>query len=103
MGDTLRLRVSFTTRAVFKGLAVFIALRSGLSREILTSVRHVVTEATVPEGTTSTVVIDLPEVVMRPGEYPIYIHVADATIAPRNYDVLDDLTPPLVIEMGNRR
>src|SRR3954471_4506471 len=54
MGDTVRFRLSFTTQATLKGLAVFIAFRSGLSREILTSVRHVVTEATVPEGTTST-------------------------------------------------
>jgi lipopolysaccharide transport system ATP-binding protein len=102
MGDTVRFRLSFTTQATLKGLAVFIAFRSGLSREILTSVRHVITEATVPEQTTSTVIVDLPDVYMRPGEYPIYIHVADANIAPRNYDVLDDLTPPLVIEMGDR-
>src|SRR4029079_7893221 len=102
MGDTVRFRVSFTTHAALKGLAVFIAFRSGLSREILTSARHVITEATVPEQKTSTVIIDLPDIYMRPGEYPIYIHVADAGIAPRNYDVLDDLTPPLVIEMGER-
>jgi lipopolysaccharide transport system ATP-binding protein len=103
MGDTVRFRLSFTTYTSLKGLAVFIALRSGISREILTSVRHVVTEAQVPEGTTSTVVVDIPGIIVRPGEYPIYIHVADATLAPRHYDVLDDLTPPLVIEAGNRR
>src|SRR5689334_15137934 len=102
MGDTVRVRLSFTTFTQLKGLAVFVGLRSGVSREIITSVRHVVTEATVPEQTTSTVVIDLPDIVIRPGEYPIYIHVADGGIAPRNYDVLDDLTPPLVVEAGTR-
>jgi lipopolysaccharide transport system ATP-binding protein len=103
MGETVRFRLGFTTHAQLKGLAVFIALRSGLSREILTSVRHIVTESLVPEGTTSTVVIDLPNVYIRPGEYPIYFHVAEASLSPRNYDVLDDLTPPLVIEYGDKR
>ncbi|HEX6574653.1 MAG TPA: ABC transporter ATP-binding protein [Gemmatimonadaceae bacterium] len=102
MGDTVRLRLSFIAHAPMKGLAVFVALRSGLSREIITSVRHVVREDNVEPGTESTVIVDLPNVYIRPGEYPLYLHVSEASQSPRNYDVLDDLTPPLVIVPGNR-
>src|SRR5512141_804509 len=102
MGDTVRFRLSFTVHAPMRGLAVFVALRSGLSREIITSARHIVTESPVEPGTTSTVVLDLPEVYIRPGEYPLYLHVSEAIQSPRNYDVLDDLTPPLVIVPGDR-
>ena len=102
MGDTIRMRLSYVVHAPMKGLAIFVALRSGLSREIITSARHVVTEATVPPGTESTVVVDLPNVYIRPGEYPLYLHVSESSQSPRNYDVLDDLTPPLVIVPGTR-
>ena len=102
MGDTIRLRLSFIAHAPMKGLAVFVALRSGLSREIITSARHVIREDPVAPGTEQTVIVDLPNVYIRPGEYPLYLHVSEATQSPRNYDVLDDLTPPLVIVPGSR-
>jgi hypothetical protein len=85
-----------------RGLAIFVGLRSGLSRELITSARHIITESEVSPGTTTTVVVDLPESYIRPGEYPLYLHVADALSSPRDYDVLDDLTPPLVVVPGTR-
>ena len=45
-------------------------------------------------------IVDLPELNLRPGEYPLYLHVSESTESPSNYDVLDDLTPPLVIVAG---
>jgi lipopolysaccharide transport system ATP-binding protein len=102
MGDTVRFRLSFIVHAPMRGLAIFVGIRSGLTRELVTSARHVVTEESVSPGTTSTVVVDLPEVNLRPGEYPLYLHVSESLQSPRNYDVLDDLTPPLVIVAGTR-
>lgn len=102
MGDTIRLRLSFTVHAPMRGAAVVVALRSGMSREIVTSVRHVVTERELAPGASSTVVIDLPNVYIRPGEYPLYLHLGEAIQSPKNYDVLDDMTPPLVITAGGR-
>ncbi|HZJ00720.1 MAG TPA: ABC transporter ATP-binding protein [Gemmatimonadaceae bacterium] len=102
MGDTVRFRLSFDVHAPMRGLAIFVGLRSGLSRELITSARHVLTDTTVQPGTSSTVVVDLPEVYIRPGEYPLYLHVSEALQSPRDYDVLDDLTPPLVIVPGTR-
>ncbi|MDO8502342.1 MAG: ABC transporter ATP-binding protein [Gemmatimonadaceae bacterium] len=102
MGDTVRFRLTFTVHAPMRGLAIFVGIRSGMSRELVTSARHVVTGALVSPGTTSTVVVDLPSVYIRPGEYPLYLHVSESLQSPKNYDVLDDLTPPLVIVAGSR-
>jgi lipopolysaccharide transport system ATP-binding protein len=103
MGDTVRFRLSFTTYKELRGLAVFVGIRSGASRELLTSVRHVVTETRVVPGTSCTVLVDLPDLNLRPGEYPLYLHAGEAIDSPVNYDVLDDLTPPLVITAGTKR
>ena len=102
MGDTVRFKLSFTVHAPMRGLAIFVGLRSGMSRELVTSARHVITESEIKPGSTSTVVVDLPSVYIRPGEYPLYLHVSEAMQSPKNYDVLDDLTPPLVIVAGSR-
>jgi lipopolysaccharide transport system ATP-binding protein len=102
MGDTVRFRLTFTVHAPMRGLAIFVGLRSGLSRELVTSARHVLTESVIQPGTTSTIVVDLPEIYIRPGEYPLYLHVSEALQSPRDYDVLDDLTPPLVVVPGTR-
>ncbi len=102
MGDTVRFRLSFTVHSPMRGLAMFVGLRSGMSRELVTSARHVITESDVSPGSTSTVVVDLPDVYIRPGEYPLYLHISEALQSSSNYDVLDDLTPPLVIVAGSR-
>jgi lipopolysaccharide transport system ATP-binding protein len=100
MGDTVRFRLSFEVKSDMRGVAVFVGIRSGLSRELLTSARHVVTEEKVKAGTASTVIVDLPELNLRPGEYPLYLHVGEAGEGTSSYDVLDDLTPPLVMVAG---
>jgi lipopolysaccharide transport system ATP-binding protein len=103
MGETVRFRLSYVANEPMRGAAIVIALRSGISREIMTSVRHVVTSDQVTPGSVGTVVIDLPDIYIRPGEYPLYMHISEAVPTRTNYDVLDDLTPPLVIAPGGRQ
>jgi lipopolysaccharide transport system ATP-binding protein len=102
MGETVRFKLSFVVHAPMRGAAIVVALRSGMSREIVTSARHVVTIEQMEAGEQGTVVIDLPGIYVRPGEYPLYLHVSEAVQSPSKYDVLDDLTPPLVITPGGR-
>ena len=102
MGETIRFKLSFTVHAPMRGAAIVVALRSGMSREIVTSARHVVTTEQLEPGVQGTVMVDLPDVYLRPGEYPLYLHVSEAVQSPAKYDVLDDLTPPLVITPGGR-
>ncbi len=103
MGETVRFRLSYQVNEPMRGVAMVIALRSGLSREMMTTVRHVVTTEPVTAGSRGTVIIDLPEVYIRPGEYPLYLHISESVATKTNYDVLDDLTPPLVIAPGGRQ
>jgi hypothetical protein len=103
MGETVRFRLSYQLNEPMRGVTIVVAMRSGLSREIVTSARHVVTTEQLPAGSQGTVVIDLPEIYIRPGEYPLYLHISEAVPTKTNYDVLDDLTPPLVIAAGGRR
>jgi lipopolysaccharide transport system ATP-binding protein len=103
MGETVRFRLSYQLNEPMRGVTVVVALRSGLSREIVTSARHVVTTDQLPAGARGSIVIDLPEIYIRPGEYPLYLHISEAVPTKTNYDVLDDLTPPLVIAAGGRR
>jgi lipopolysaccharide transport system ATP-binding protein len=103
MGDTVRFRLSYQLNEPMRGVTVVVAMRSGLSREMVTSARHVVTTEQLPAGSRGTVVIDFPEIYIRPGEYPLYLHISEAVPTKTNYDVLDDLTPPLVIAAGGRR
>jgi hypothetical protein len=102
MGETIRFKLSFQVHAPMRGAAIVVALRSGMSREMVTSARHVVTTQQMEAGSTGTVIVDLPDVYIRPGEYPLYLHVSEAVQSPAKYDVLDDLTPPLVITPGGR-
>jgi len=103
MGETIRFRLSWQLNEPMRGVAIVIALRSGMSREIVTSVRHVVSTDPLPAGSKGTVIVEFPEVYIRPGEYPLYLHISEAVPTRTNYDVLDDLTPPLVIAPGGRR
>ncbi|MEO5588456.1 MAG: hypothetical protein ABIS03_02630, partial [Gemmatimonadaceae bacterium] len=102
MGDTERFRLSFQVHVPMRGAAVVVALRSGLSREIVTSVKHVVATDSLEAGTVITAIVELPDLYVRPGEYPLYLHVSESVQSPAKYDVLDDLTPPLVITAGGR-
>jgi len=103
MGETVRFRLSYRLNEPMRGVTIWIALRSGISREIVTSARHVVTTDSLSAGATGTVAIDFPDIYIRPGEYPLYLHISEAVPTKTNYDVLDDLTPPLVIAPGGPR
>jgi lipopolysaccharide transport system ATP-binding protein len=101
MGETIRFRLAWQLNEPMRGVAIVIALRSGLSREIVTSVRHVISTDQLLAGSRGSVVVEFPEVYIRPGEYPLYLHISEAVPTKTNYDVLDDLTPPLVISAGD--
>jgi lipopolysaccharide transport system ATP-binding protein len=103
MGETIRFKMSYRLFQELQGLAIYIALRSGMTGELITSVRHVISSEMIPAGTTGTVAVELPEIYIRPGEYPLYLHIGEAVSTKTNFDVLDDLTAPLVISAGNKR
>jgi hypothetical protein len=103
MGETIRFDFSYEVFKELKGLACFIGLKSGFSGEIVTSAQHLISSDRIPAGTTGTITIELPDIYIRPGEYPLYLHISGAIANEANFEVLDDLTAPLVISAGNKQ
>ena len=103
MGETIRFDLSYKIFSQIQGLAIYIGLRSGLSGDTVTSVQHLVSSDTINAGSSGMVSVELPEVYIRPGEYALYIHISGAVPTETNFEVLDDLTPPLVITIGDQK
>jgi lipopolysaccharide transport system ATP-binding protein len=95
MGSTIRFTLSYKTFAEVDNLLLSIALRSGKSGELITSAGHLVSGESLPAEYTGSVVIELPHVNLRPGDYPLYFWLGSST--KRAFDVVDDLTMPLII------
>jgi lipopolysaccharide transport system ATP-binding protein len=103
MGETVRFEMTYKVFKDIQGLAVYIGLRSSLSGNTVTSVRRLISSDRIAAGTTGTVIIELPDIYIRPGEYPLYLHISGAIPNETNFDVLDDLTPPLVVAVGENQ
>jgi lipopolysaccharide transport system ATP-binding protein len=101
MGDTIRFKLSYQAFKELQGLAVLVALRSGVTGEVVTSARHLVTAEKLPAGATGTVVVEFPHHYIRPGEYPIYGQISEARPGSPPGDVVDGLTAPLIILPGD--
>ncbi len=100
MGETIRFRWDYKVFEDMSRLTASIALRSGITGELITSARHVVSTTPVKAGTRGSVAIDFPETLIRPGEYPLYFSMDDFA---QKYDVVDDLTLPLVVRIGKKQ
>jgi len=103
MGETIRFELCYKTFGQIQGLAVSIALRSSFSGDIVTSVRHLISSDRVATGTIGTIAIDLPDIYIRPGEYALYLQISGAIPNETNFEVLDDLTPPLIVTTGDKQ
>jgi lipopolysaccharide transport system ATP-binding protein len=99
MGETVRFKLGYFVFSDVPELSVSIALRGGISSEIITSVFHVVSVDPLKAGLSSELAIDLPGIYIRPGQYPIYFWLGNSDRQP--FDVIDDLTLPLSISLGS--
>ena len=96
--DVIRMTISYKVLKELQGCTIFIGLKSGITNECITSVRHIVSLKKLNSGDKGTVSIELSDVsYIRPGEYPLYIHISESMLGSRKYDVLDDVTHPIVI------
>ncbi|MDT8903850.1 ABC transporter ATP-binding protein [Anaeroselena agilis] len=98
MGDTLRIRLNYEVFNTMRGIKIFIAFRSGPGREAITSVEHIMTRDIIPPGAIGSATIDIPDIQLRAGEYPSYFHISEAIATHPNFDELDDVLPPIIIE-----
>jgi len=95
MGSNIRFALSYQTYEPVDNLLVSIILRSGNTGEFVTSARHVATKHKLTAGQSGSLVIEFPNVNLRPGEYPLYIWLGDLSM--QAFDVVDDVTVPLII------
>jgi lipopolysaccharide transport system ATP-binding protein len=100
MGDTIKFILTYKVFVELDGLKVAIALRSGLTRETVTSFEHILSEKRIPTGSEGSVELELTNIYIRPGEYPLYFHISNQHSAEITMDVVDDLTAPLTIYAG---
>jgi len=96
MGETLRFEMAYEVFSAIQGLSVSVALRSGRSNEFVTTVKHRVTERRLEKGEKGMLIVEMPNIVLRPGEYPLYFWLGNSSAQP--YDVVDGLTAPLIVQ-----
>jgi lipopolysaccharide transport system ATP-binding protein len=94
-GDTIRFVLTFDVYQNLSNLVVGVLFRSGLSKEVVTSVRHTLSTGQVKPANGRRIVIELPNASLRCGQFSLYFGMADTYT--NAYDVVDDLTRPLVI------
>lgn len=97
LGEKIRVRITYEIFKELDNLIFVFALNSGLSRECLTLMQFDISEYKMHPGQTGEVMIEIPELKIKPGEYPLYFELTD--MQHNNYakDVIDDLTAPLEI------
>ncbi|HNB51568.1 MAG TPA: ABC transporter ATP-binding protein [Anaerolineales bacterium] len=99
MSETVRFCWDYRVFEPMSKLSASVALRSGITGELITSVRHVISSEPVPVGTTGQVIIEFPNIFLRPGEYPLYFSMDDMV---KKFDVVDNLTLPLVVTLSKK-
>ncbi|KKU26254.1 MAG: ABC-type polysaccharide/polyol phosphate transport system, ATPase component [Microgenomates group bacterium GW2011_GWA2_46_16] len=97
IGEKIYLQVSYQVYKPMLGLKLFVGLRSGTTRELVTSTDQLLSDSHLVPGNVGKIKLELTTKDLLPGEYPIYWHLSEINNVTTNIDVLDDLTPPLVL------
>jgi lipopolysaccharide transport system ATP-binding protein len=103
MRDTIKFKLSYKVFQDISELLVYIGLRSFSGREIVTSFKHFISDTPMLEGTQGTIIVELDNSTIRPGEYPLYFWLGDrsARMAYESFDIIDNLTSPIVIRAND--
>lgn len=94
-GETIRFALTYDVYQRLPSLVIGVLLKAGPSKERVTSVRHVLSDKPIEPGKGRRVVVELPNASLRCGEFALYFGMAD--VETKAYDVVDELTPPIVI------
>lgn len=106
-GETACFEMTYEVFEPVDGLEVSMQFRSSKTHEPLATIRHSVTKDRVPAGEVNTVVIEVPDIRFRPGMYFLTFGLTknwedvvknrDSFKGRRPYDIVDNLTAPLVV------
>lgn len=99
MGEKILFKMAYKVFNEMNGLKVYIALKSSLTGDTVTSVEHAIHFDKVHPGVTENIIVEISaNTILRPGEYPLYFNLGDIEGNSASEDVVDDLTLPLVIQ-----
>jgi lipopolysaccharide transport system ATP-binding protein len=89
MGSTIRLRLSYQVFDAVPNLGLYLAIKSTLTGEVLTSFKDVVSATPLGPGRSATIIVEIPHNYIRPGEYSLYICLGNAKCE-KFFDVIDE-------------
>jgi lipopolysaccharide transport system ATP-binding protein len=88
-GETVRLQLSVKAYADVPDLGFYVAINSGVTNEVVTSIKDTLATAEIKAGSEFAFEIALPDLHLRPGDYRLYLCLGDKTCS-RFYDVIDE-------------
>ncbi|MEK7116759.1 MAG: ABC transporter ATP-binding protein [Patescibacteria group bacterium] len=104
-GEAVRFKMSYVVCEEMRGLHASVCFFSNKTRELLTSIRYEIKSGVVAKNETGTATIEVELTIIRPGEYSLYFWLGDEAATkqgtPTNYDIVDGITKPLIIEAKN--
>ncbi len=107
IGETVRFKMSYAVYEEMEGLHAVISLISFKTSDLLTKIRHEIKECAIKKDEAGTIIIEIKLGSMCPGEYSLYFWLGDSNALeqgiPSNYDVIDNMTEPLIIRANNKR
>ena len=93
--NSVHFRLKFMVYKNLPELHASIVLRSGITREMITTVRYKLPFKNLMENETYQFEVIMEADQLRPGEYPLYFWLGDENA--QAFDVVDDAVAPLVI------
>lgn len=108
VGESVKFKLSYRIHKELEGLYVGIGIMSSKVKGLLlTNMRHKIKEGILKKGEEGTAVIEVRLTVIRPGEYTLYFWLGDKAATqqadPTNYDVVENVGKPLIVEAKNRK
>lgn len=102
IGETVRFKMSYAVYEEMGDVFAIISLYSARTSGSITSARHRLKEGIIKKGENGVAIIEIQLTSICPGEYSLYFWLGDSRAleqgTPINYDVIDDMTEPLIIE-----
>jgi lipopolysaccharide transport system ATP-binding protein len=95
MGEQVRYHFTYEVFKNIQNLYISITFRSGKMGEVVTTIRHRVSDKTIKKGETGKIELEVPELNFRPGEYEMKFWLGNQFNQP--FDVVDGIYPSIVV------
>lgn len=98
VGEKVYFKLVYKVFKPILGVKITIAIRSSLTDSFVTTFEHKIHSKKMDPGEKGEVVLEMSSDTLRPGDYPLYFQIIDEGGRTTNEDIVDGITPPLVIQ-----